>query len=290
MITIGSIFSGIGGFERGAEMAFKKAGLPCKTIWQIEKDKFCQKVLKKHWPKTKLYPNITKINTNDIIAPDIICAGFPCQDISRAGQRKGIHNGQKSSLYWDAWRMFCNLRPQIIVLENVSNLLRVGGSEVLGSLAELGYNVEWATISARQSGAPHRRNRIFIVAYSDGYGCSSKIRRYRSITDRQQKRLLSKVLQKNRTEYNCGPTKDSKLEIAIQPSSAPNKSNTPKDDPPRGSYWKEHSAPPPLCRVDDGVSDRLHRIKALGNAIVPQCAEYVFECIIKSNLLKQENK
>ena len=163
MIRVGSAFSGIGGFELGVEESWDHLGV--ETVWQIEKDSFCQQVLKKHWPNATLHEDITTIEPSSLEPVDVIIGGFPCQDISIAGKQKGVNEGEKSGLWWKLWNIIGELRPRIIILENVSNIVRVGGSEVLGSLSEIGYDSEWQIIRASDFGAPHRRARWFCVCW-----------------------------------------------------------------------------------------------------------------------------
>jgi len=276
MITIGSLFSGIGAFELGL-----MRGIPnSHVIWNCEQDEFCRGILKKHWPNTTQYTDITTINTKDITAPDIICAGYPCQDLSIAGKQKGIHEGKKSSLYWYAWRIFRDLRPKIIVLENVANHLRLGGAEVLGSLAQIGYDAEWTTLSAQQFGAPHKRERLFIVAYSNGERLQ-KERAQQLTTGNIERRKLDSF-----TTYSD----DSRLQerVLSKPIEQMRQSTQSDSQNPFQTYWEKTQAPSPICRVDDGIRNRVHRIKALGNAIVPQCTEYIggriYEGLIKPYL------
>ena len=290
MITIGSLFSGIGCFELGL-----LRGIPnSKVIWQCEKDVFCQSILKKHWPNTKIYTDITKMDTKKVIRPDIMCAGFPCQDLSISGLQRGIYEGKKSSLYWYAFALFSRLRPDIIVLENVANLLRLGGREVLGSLAEIGYDAEWTTLSAKQFGAPHRRDRVFIVAYS------RSIRRmeHKRFKEAMEQQELQGIQRKEIQESDMSePTHRSHVHVTntdrqratIQTQRKHPSEQLFRSQGTTGTFWKQRKAPSAICRVDDGIRNRVHRIRALGNAIVPQCSEYVghriYEGIIKPYLL-----
>lgn len=242
-ITIGSLFAGIGGFELGLERAIANS----KTIWQCEQDKYCRTVLSKHWPNAKIYTDITEMNTDEIERPDIICGGFPCQDISIAGKGEGIH-GKKSGLWWEMHRIISDLRPRIAILENVPAITFRGGRDVLGSLASIGYDAEWTVISARQFGAPHFRRRWFCVAYSNSTRC--------------KKWIFTKPAEQMR-QYAQSNTQDASQ-----------------------SYWKRYEAPSALCTVDDGIPNRVARLKALGNAIVPQCSEYIGHCIVQSGLLE----
>ena len=164
MITCGSLFAGIGGFELGAQWAFEDAGIPHKVLFQVEQNKFCQKVLKKHWPEAQIFDDVCAVGRHNLPDVDILMGGFPCQDISSCGHQKGIINGKKSSLWFEMLRIIGELRPRIAVLENVPAILRVGGPTVVGGLAEIGYDAEWQIISAAQFGAPHLRKRWFCVA------------------------------------------------------------------------------------------------------------------------------
>ena len=159
MLTIGSLFSGIGGLEKGLE----DAGLG-PVLWQCEIDPFCRQVLARHWPDAKRYEDVRTI---DETAPrvDLLCGGFPCQDISNAGARAGI-DGERSGLWAEFARCIRVLRPHVVVIENVSGLLGRGMGRVLGDLAALGYDAEWSTVRAEYVGAPHRRERVFIVAHA----------------------------------------------------------------------------------------------------------------------------
>jgi len=239
MIKIGSLFAGIGGFELGLERAIPGA----ETIWQVEQNAFCQKVLAKHWPDAKIYNDVRNITRDNVEPIDILCGGFPCQDISLAGKGMGLH-GKKSGLWWEMLRIISELRPRIVVMENVAAVLIRGGCQVVGSLAEIGYCTEWTVISARDFGAPHLRRRWFAVAYSELFDAKISIKgKYSSI-------------QKFRS-YGA-----------------------------KGGFWEKGPTESPICRVDDGLSYRVDRLRALGNAIVPQCSEWVGEQIVKSGLLE----
>jgi DNA (cytosine-5)-methyltransferase 1 len=212
-MTIGSLFSGIGGLELGLE----RAGLG-PVLWQAECDPYCLKVLKKHWPNVKRYTDVKDINEG-AERPDIICGGFPCQDISNAGKREGIE-GSRSGLWSEFARIVRLLRPQIVVVENVTALLSRGMSRVLGDLATIGYDAQWDCIPAAAIGATHRRDRVFIVAYTKGKGLEG--------------------IWKGLSRYS--------------------------------SWW---TVEPDVGRVANGISHRVDRLRGLGNAVVPQVAEYI---------------
>lgn len=157
-MTVGSLFAGIGGFDLG----FQRAGYDIS--WQVEIDPFCQKVLDKHFPRAKRYGDIRTVGANNLDPVDVICGGFPCQDISVAGKGAGLA-GERSRLWFEMHRIISELRPRYVVVENVRRLLSLGFDRVLGSLAEIGYDAEWEIISAGDVGAPHRRERVWVIAY-----------------------------------------------------------------------------------------------------------------------------
>ena len=125
MIRIGSLFSGIGGFELGLERSIPNS----ETIWQVEQNPFCQRVLKQHWSDATIYDDVCSVGKHNLEPVDILCGGFPCQDISIAGAKGGI-NASRSGLWWEMCRVISELEPPVIVLENVPNVLRLGGREV----------------------------------------------------------------------------------------------------------------------------------------------------------------
>jgi DNA (cytosine-5)-methyltransferase 1 len=159
-LTFGSLFAGIGGFDLG----FERAGMKCK--WQVEINPFAVSVLEKHWPKTKRFRDVREFDPQLKDRVDVVCGGFPCQDISLAGSGKGL-DGERSGLWTEYFRIVSQIRPKYVVVENVSALLRRGIDRVLGDLAGIGYGAEWQTFFASDFALPHRRERICIVAYPD---------------------------------------------------------------------------------------------------------------------------
>lgn len=161
--SIGSLFSGIGGLELGVEHA--TGG---HVVWQVEKSEFCRSVLAKHYPNAVRYDDVCTVGEN-LTCVDIVCGGFPCQDLSLAGKRAGFA-GEKSSLWREYRRVVDLLRPSFVFVENVPPLTTSRGgwdfAEVLGALAALGYDAVWDRFRASDVGAPHRRERIFVLAYS----------------------------------------------------------------------------------------------------------------------------
>jgi len=162
-LTHGSLFSGIGGIGLG----FERVGI--ETTWQVEIDEYARRVLEKHWPGVERFSDIRECGAHNLKPVDIISGGFPCQDLSVAGKQQGLDAG-RSGLWWEMLRVACELRPRILVVENVPNLLAGDGGDwartFFGSLAESGFDAEWGIVSAAQAGAPHLRKRVFVVAYA----------------------------------------------------------------------------------------------------------------------------
>ena len=150
------LFSGIGGFSLGLE----RAGM--ETVAFCEIDPFCQKVLRKHWPGVPIYNDITSAKFTENV--DLVTAGFPCQDISYAGEGAGL-TGERSGLFWYILRTLCMVGRPRVLLENVAGLLTRGLGTVLGALASFGYDAQWHCIPAGAVGAPHRRDRVWITAH-----------------------------------------------------------------------------------------------------------------------------
>ena len=157
MLTVGSLFSGIGGLDLGLE----RAGM--EVIWQSEIDPYGCRVLKKHWPEVVNHGNIKEINWGNVVRPDIICGGYPCQPVSTAGKRNGTDDPRH---LWPWVREAISvLRPRYAILENVRGHVSLGLDVVLREMASIGYDAEWQIVSAASVGAPHRRDRVIIVAY-----------------------------------------------------------------------------------------------------------------------------
>jgi DNA (cytosine-5)-methyltransferase 1 len=161
------LFSGIGGFSLGLERtgAFR-------TVAFCEIDPFCRKVLSKHWPEVRQYEDVRGLSGEtlaaDGISVDVICGGFPCQDISLAGKQAGM-GGTRSGLWAEYARLIREIRPRYVIVENVAELLRNGMGRVLGDLSSIGYDAEWSVVSACAVGTSHARDRLWIVAYPSGH-------------------------------------------------------------------------------------------------------------------------
>lgn len=159
MLCVGSLFSGIGGLDLGLE----RAGM--RVVWQCEADEWCRRVLAKHWPDIPCYTDVRYI-TADAPPVDVLCGGFPCQPVSVAGKR--LAQDDERWLWPEFFRVICALRPRIVIVENVAGLLARGIGDVLGDLAKAGYDAEWERLPAAAIGAPHRRERVWIMAYPCG--------------------------------------------------------------------------------------------------------------------------
>ena len=159
---VGSLFSGIGGFDLGLE---RTGGF--EVVWQVEWDSYCQKVLAKHWPDIPCYGDIHEVGKHNLEKVDVLVGGFPCQPVSVAGKRKGQDDDRW--LWPEFGRIIRELRPRYAIMENVPGLLVRGMGDVLGDLSEFGYDAEWGIVSAKSVGAPHLRKRIFIIGYTNGH-------------------------------------------------------------------------------------------------------------------------
>lgn len=249
------LFAGIGGFSLG----FERAGMEC--VGHCEINPYAQKVLKKHWPDVPLYPDVTKLKGDEFGKVELIAGGFPCQDISTAGKQVGI-TGKRSSLFNEIIRLSAICNPKWIVLENVANLIFGNNGAwfryCMGQIAKIGYNAEWEIIRASDVGAPHRRARIWIVVYpnSNRYKCRKK-----PIVGGIQK------IQRNRSSDLCKNVANAKGIYAQGQYEGPREIKL------GGSNW--WATEPKLGRVAYGVPQRVDRLKCLGNALVPQIAEFI---------------
>ena len=163
MLTVGGLFSGIGGIERGLEST---GGF--RTVWHAEADDYCRRVLERHWPKIHIWKNVGAVQYTGEF-PDVLAGGFPCQHISQAAARSARADGWLWPLFRGA--IWC-LRPRWVIIENTEALRYKdrGLSEVLGDLADLGFDAEWRVVRASDFGAPHKRARVWVVAHAYSYG------------------------------------------------------------------------------------------------------------------------
>lgn len=241
MMTIGSLFAGIGGIELGLEMT---EGF--KTLWQVEIDSYAQKVLRLRFPESELFEDVRLVGKDNLKRVDLLCGGFPCQDISNAGKRKGIE-GERSGLWSEFFRIICEIRPRYVLVENVAALLGRGFGRVLGDLASCGYDAEWDCLPSAAFGAPHLRDRLFLVGYTKGK---------RLVQTKIFKNFLPESNQENKF-WRCS----SPLRLEI--------------------IRRTFRGIPENLRMDDGVSLELDRLKCLGNAVVPQIAFWIGQRILE---------
>lgn len=246
VMTAGSLFAGIGGFDLGLE----RAGF--EISWQVEIDRYARRVLAKHWPDVPRHWRVQDVGAANLDRVDLICGGFPCQDISSAGTRAGIE-GARSGLWSEFARIIGELRPRWVIIENVSRLVRAGLDRVLWDLASIGYDAEWDHIEARDLGAPHRRSRIWIVAYpNSGRQSPQRPTHYDHGSDAQWDhvgRCRARIL---------GQAPDPRAPWPVEPD---------------------------ICRVAHGVPSRVDRLRGLGNAIVPSIARWIGQRIIEQEAI-----
>mgnify|MGYP003147390445 FL=1 len=267
-MKICSLFSGIGGLELGLEWA----GLG-ETLWQVEQDKYCLEVLAKHWPNAERFNDVRSIGIEDIRGAELLCGGFPCQDISVAGSGAGLA-GSRSSLWWEFDRLVGLVLPRVVVIENVPAIVGRGLSEVLCSLASRGYASEWDIISAASIGASHRRDRLFIIAHKDDTDSDGGRREVKREPEHQEqqgapRRELDGLGQERRRTGadNAPDTGGEGLEERQR------KTRERTFSPIAGSDGRPIESR--VCPVANGIPRRVAKLRALGNAVVPQVAYQV---------------
>jgi DNA (cytosine-5)-methyltransferase 1 len=326
MLRMIDTFSGIGGFSLAARWL---GGI--ETVQFVEREPYCQRILAKHWPTVPIHDDICTFNPAPGSA-DIVCGGFPCQDISTAGKQAGIKEGTRSGLFYELMRVVRLVGPQYIVLENVAAITSNGLDAVLGTLAEAGFDAEWACIPAADVGACHRRDRWWCVAYASGArhgvseGCviggiqanaessgkgsdaphPQSMRRRTGpgqgtsqaghqgqgagdggersdaadtphlLSDGQQVRHAGESGVRAVSEFGdgCGAAvAHSHCHGLEGPHQLAGRRQEWPAAPARlNPDWRSYLSEPVLCRGDDGLSGRVDRLKALGNAVVPQVA------------------
>lgn len=268
MLTVGSLFTGIGGLDLGLE----RAGMT--VAWQAEIDPYCCQVLNRHWPAVPNLGDVTTINWEDVPRVDVLTGGYPCQPFSLAGRRDGEYDPRH---LWPYVRDAVSvLRPRWVLLENVTGHLTLGFGRVLGELAEIGYDAEWDCLPAAAFGAPHRRDRVFIVAYPN----RSRVRE-EPVGERRGEHPVEFVADgTNRTvadtnsKVGCGTWGASEKvfrQETFQRSGRRCGSS--------GGHW---AVEPDVGRVAHGVPNRVDRLRALGNAVVPQVAEHIGRLIVET--------
>ena len=272
--AFGSLFSGIGGLDLGLE----RAGWRCR--WQVEIDPFCQRVLAKHWPSVPRYGDIRALDLERVEPVDLVCGGFPCQPVSVAGKR--LAQADERWLWPEFARVIRALRPRLVLVENVSGLLNRGIGDVLGDLAALGYDAEWQCISASDVGAPHLRERVWIVAFrgggedvadADGWRCDGLgVAESAGQQGAPGRELDGRgEVREQRDAAASAHAQRERLERFVFAGPASGPTHRPSDGSDPG-WW---ATEPDVGRVAHGVPARVDRLRSLGNAVVPQVAERI---------------
>ena len=305
MLNVLDLFSGIGGFSLGLE---RTGGF--RTVAFCEIKPFCQQVLAKHWPSVPCYHDVRTLTAERLAANastgdvqiDVICGGFPCQDVSLAGARAGL-DGERSGLWSEYARLIGDIRPRYVIVENTPGLLSLGMGTVLGDLAALGYDAEWHSIPASAVGADHIRDRVWIIAYPNGSGLSFHDQCWRQSRAPEMGETASDP-DRERQLQRQGDVKDQRGWLSdgfaadvtdLSSSRLPRGSQTGTIQRNVGRYgaWirlavestndfpREHwNHKPVLGRRLHGVPDRLDRVEALGNAVIPQITEIIGRAIL----------
>jgi DNA (cytosine-5)-methyltransferase 1 len=244
------LFAGIGGIALTEEWA----GI--ETIAFCERDKFCQKVLKKHWPDVPIFDDVKTLNKQslvergiDVDSIELISGGFPCQPWSEAAGDKANGKNDARHLWPEMFRIIYEIRPTWVVGENVANFARMGLDDTLFDLESIGYKAQSFIIPACAVQAPHERKRTFIVAYTDCKRNDSEkeLRTNENRTENLQKRKHPQHKPSNKVKNFVSPFE-----------------------------WRNE---PRVGRMVDGIPNRVDRCRSLGNAVVPQQIYPIFEAI-----------
>lgn len=313
MTRIGSLFSGIGGLELGLEWA----GVG-RVVWQVERDPFARSVLARHWPDAERFDDVRTVGAHNLEPADVVCGGFPCQDVSSAGKGAGLA-GSRSGLWREFRRIVAELRPRVVVVENVASGKARWLCEVRSDLRELGYDSTAYAVAAADIGAPHRRARIFLVAHTDGVAVRKRAerlpaRRARSVrgkgsaestharavgvvdmahTDNAGRARIGRGRELDAREWtelgdhldgrgrSWGGAHDEREAPQSRMGRGPHGLSAGVDDGaaarplrwPAGRGERQHEWEPPRAAIPGPYA--AERLAALGNAVVPQCAEVV---------------
>jgi len=300
----GSLFSGIGGFDLAAEW------MGWENVFHCEREPFAQKVLKYHFPNSKLYDDITTFDATAYAGRiDILTGGFPCQPFSAAGKRKGTED--ERHLWPQMLRIIREIKPSYVLGENVRGLLNWSRGlvfeQVCADLEAEGYEVVPLLLPACGKNAPHRRDRIWFVAYSYGSEQTGH-KRANSEEEREVRRNEeSNVSRKLSSSGDASDTNECRSSQQKKSGKGQRKTENTKESRERLKYselineytrfsrvsnWKNFPTQSPLCGGDDGLPKELdsitfpkwrnESIKAYGNAIVPQVAYEIFKAINKT--------
>ena len=264
-VKVLDLFSGIGGFSYAAEHLV--GGF--ETTQFVEINPYCQKVLRKNFPNVPIHDDITTFNATEGQF-DFLTCGFPCQDLSIAGKQEGIGEGPRSGLFFEILRLARQIRPKFILFENVRNLLSHSEGEtfqkVLQEIAKAGFDVEWSVIPAKDVGACHKRERLWFIAYP------SSVNKDRTESTFQAGRNTSTSSTSASTNTDSERLQGLRAKHQLREGSqeeTPCWSSQPYTLDPD---WRGYLSQPTIRRGDDGFSNRVDRLKCLGNSIVPQVA------------------
>jgi len=287
MLKVLDLFSGIGGFSLGLE---RTGGFETVAFCEIEK--FPQKVLAKHWPEVPIYEDVRDVTAEQLradgIIPNVITGGFPCQDISVAGNQKGIGEGTRSGLWSECARLVGEIRPDYAIFENVTALLSGADGKwferVLWDLSEVGYDAEWHCISASELGAHHHRDRVWIISYPAGGKQSIRIN--------GGKFERSKTITPKRSERTSGRGSDTIFPDTTQQGLQRGAEHRVFRSGREGwnklitrcfcGFPEIGKIEPTICGGADGIPNHAHRLKGLGNAVVPQIPELIGRAILEA--------
>lgn len=278
-MTHGSLFSGIGGFDLSAEW------MGWENVFHCEINEFCQKILKCHFPNAKSYEDITKTDFTEWEGRvDVVSGGFPCQPFSVAGKRKG--DADDRHLWPEMLRAIREISPRYIVGENVYGLVNWNGGlvfhEVQTDLENEGYEIQPVILPACAKNAPHRRERIWFIAYNDSFRQQRNKEFTKGIEHNGGREAFSEldthVSFGNVTDTECERQQRSRRPERQMRSETYGNWETSWTNPNGG--WPTQS---PICGGNDGFPYRVDRLKALGNAIVPQIAYEIFKAIEQLN-------
>jgi len=259
-----SLFSGIGGMDLGLD----RAGMKC--VAQVEIDDFCQEVLNKHWPNVPKFKDVKNVGKENLPTADLICGGFPCQPHSYAGKRKGKEDDR--NLWPEYLRIIKELKPKYVLGENVPGLITSMLDEILSDLENIGYTCQAFIIPALAFNAPHRRNRVFVLAHANSGGYfhgKSEIIPTEGGVDAQRKFIAGSKIVANATSKR----QQGQGEF-IKRSGKAQSGEGKTIDAFSGSIRSVWAIEPAVGRVANGIPRRMDRLKSLGNAIVPQVAEF----------------
>jgi DNA (cytosine-5)-methyltransferase 1 len=285
-IQVLDLFSGIGGFSLGLE----RAGF--ETVAFCEIDKYCRLVLQKHWKDIKIYSDVREIKkerleADGIPSPDVITGGFPCQPFSVAGRQKGSRDNRY--LWPEMFRIIKEFKPRWIIAENVRGIINIQDGVVFegvhADLESQNYETQTFIIPAAGVGAPHRRDRVWIVANSRrtirGQQSSRNKESIGSGTSQETKRSADSDSVARSSEREKIMADSKRVYVQGQHDGSG------KEQSRRGGWWEVE---PNVGRVADGLPGRVHRLKGLGNSIVPQIAEEIGKAILKVDLIDRDSK